>query len=391
MAPASVRLTGWGMYVPERVLTNHDLERLVETSDEWISTRTGIRERRVAGPHETTATLAAIAGKRALAVAGLAPTDLDMILVGTCTPDYAMPATAVFVKEALGADRAAAMDVSAVCSGFVYGFSAAHAYIASGLYRHVLVIGAEVLTRIMDYRDRNTCVLFGDGAGAVVLSASDVPGGGLLGFELTAEPEGAYNIWTPAGGAAIPPTVDTLERRGRYVRMKGAETYRYATRIMARTVERALERAGVRPDDVTLFVPHQANVRIIEGVGRQLGIGLERVYVNVDRYGNTSAASVPIALAEAVEAGRVRPGDIVVFVAFGSGYTSGACVVEWTADPAHGRRAQGVAPVAEIHTSDEFPAGDPTPPELQPIFAEKEAAAADERKAREAAAAGVSA
>ena len=381
--PASVRLTGWGMYVPQRVLTNHDLEGLVETNDEWITSRTGIRERRVAGPDETTASLAAVAGRRALAVAGLDPGELDLILVATCTPDYAMPATAVFVKEALGATRAAAMDLSAVCSGFVYGFSAGHAYIASGLYRHVLVIGAEVLTRLLDYRDRNTCVLFGDGAGAVVLSASPEPGGGLLGFELTAEPAGAYNIWTPVGGIAIPPTAEGLEGGGRFVRMKGQETYRYATRTMASTVETALERAGVHPDEVALFVPHQANVRIIDAVGRQLGIGLERVYINVDRYGNTSAASVPIALAEAVDAGRVKPGDVVVFVAFGSGYTSGACVVRWTADPALGRRAASVPPVARITAPADYPLADPTPPELQRVFARKEAAATGERPTAE--------
>ncbi|MFI5261029.1 MAG: beta-ketoacyl-ACP synthase III [Candidatus Limnocylindrales bacterium] len=375
MGPASVRLTGWGRYVPDRVLTNHDLSGLVETNDEWITSRTGIRERRVAGPHESTASLAAVAGRRALAVAGLDPADLDMILVGTCTPDYGMPATAVFVKEALGARRAAAMDLSAVCSGFVYAFSAGHAYLASGLYRHVLVIGAEVLTRLLDYQDRNTCVLFGDGAGAVVLSASDVPGGGLLGFELTADPEGAYNIWTPAGGSVVPPTPFTLEARSRFVRMKGQETYRYATRTMARTVEKALERAGLTADDIALFVPHQANVRIIEAVGRQLGIGLDRVYVNVDRYGNTSAASVPIALAEAVDAGRVQPGDRIVFVAFGSGYTSGACVVEWTADPADAARAADVPSFVTIQPPPGFPLDDPTPIELQPIFAAKEAAA----------------
>jgi len=376
MGPASVRLTGWGRYVPERVLTNHDLGRLVETNDEWITSRTGIRERRVAGPHETTASLAAIAGARALAVAGLDPAELDLILVGTCTPDYGMPATAVFVKEALGATHAAAMDLSAVCSGFVYAFSAGHAYVASGLYRTVLVIGAEVLTRIMDYQDRNTCVLFGDGAGAVVLAASEEHGGGLLGFELTADPDGAYNIWTPAGGTALPTDPATVEGRLRYVRMKGQETYRYATRTMARTVEKALVRAGLTADDIALFVPHQANVRIIEAVGKQLGIGLDRVYVNVDRYGNTSAASVPIALAEAVDAGRVQPGDKVVFVAFGSGYTSGACVVGWTADPAAAARAAAVPPFVTIQPPADVPLGDPTPVELQPIFAEKEAAGA---------------
>ena len=385
MAPASVRISGWGMHVPPRVLTNADLARLVETNDEWIRSRTGIAERRVAGPDETTATLAALAGRRALAVAGLRAEELDMILVGTCTPDYVMPSTAVFVKEALGAKRAAAMDLAAVCSGFVYAYSAGHAYIASGIYRNVLVIGAEVLTRILDYTDRNTCVLFGDGAGAVVLSASDEAGGGLLGFQLTADPEGAYNIWQPAGGAACPASPHTLDARGHFVRMDGRETYRYATRTMASTVTTALAQAGVHPDEVGLFVPHQANVRIIESVARGLGIAMDRVYVNVDRYGNTSAASVPIALAEAVDAGRVKPGDVVVFVAFGAGYTSGACVVRWTADPARGRLARAVDPRISIHRPTGWLAEDPTPPELRPIFAEREAAEpeAAEREAAE--------
>jgi 3-oxoacyl-[acyl-carrier-protein] synthase III len=374
-APASVRIDGWGMYVPERVLTNDDLATLVDTNDEWIRSRSGIRERRVAGPHETTATLASIAAKRALAVAGLDPADLDVILVGTCTPDYSMPSTAVFVKEALGAKQAAAMDVAAVCSGFVYAYSAGHAYVASGLYRNALVIGAETLTRVMDYRDRGTCILFGDGAGAVLLQGSSEPGGGLLGFELTADPDGAYNIYQPAGGAASPATDLTVERRGHFVRMDGRETYRYATRTMASTVATALERAGVTPDEVSLFVPHQANVRIIESVAKGLGIGMERVFVNVDRYGNTSAASVPIALVEAIEAGRVKPGDAVVFVAFGAGYTSGACVVRWTADPAHSARARSVDPHVEIHQPDDWTGDDPTPVELRPIFAAKEAAA----------------
>ncbi|TAM78186.1 MAG: ketoacyl-ACP synthase III [Chloroflexota bacterium] len=374
--PRSVRIEGWGMWVPERVLTNDDLATLVDTNDEWIRTRTGIRERRVAGPHETTASLAAVAGKRALAVAGLDPAELDLIIVGTCTPDYALPATAVFVKEALGAGRAAAMDVSAVCSGFVYAYSAGHAYVASGLYRTALVIGAETLTRVMDYRDRGTCILFGDGAGAILLGASAEPGGGLLGLELTADPAGAYNIYQPAGGAASPASDSTIERRGHFVRMDGRETYRYATRTMASTVATALQQAGVSPDEVALFVPHQANVRIIASVAKGLGIGMDRVYVNVDRYGNTSAASVPMALVEAVEAGRVKPGDVVVFVAFGAGYTSGACVVRWTADPARSARGRAVDPTVTIHRPDDWTADDPTPVELRPIFAAKEAAKA---------------
>ncbi|HEX5465042.1 MAG TPA: beta-ketoacyl-ACP synthase III [Candidatus Limnocylindrales bacterium] len=390
----SVRVEGWGMYVPPRILTNDDMARLVDTSDDWIRSRTGIRERRVAGPQETTASLAASAGRRALAVAGLDPADLDVIVVGTCTPDYALPATAVFVKEALGAAGAAAMDVAAVCSGFVYAYSAGHAYVASGMYRNALVIGAETLTRVMDYHDRGTCILFGDGAGAVLLQRSDEPEGGLLGLELTADPAGAYNIYQPAGGAASPASDSTVERRGHFVRMDGRETYRYATRTMASTVSTALERAGVAPDEVALFVPHQANVRIIESVAKGLGIGMERVYVNVDRYGNTSAASVPMALVEAVEAGRVKPGDVIVFVAFGAGYTSGACVVRWTADPAHGARARGIEPIVGLRRPNDWTADDPTPPELRAIFAAKEAdgakaadgaAATDESKAADGA------
>jgi 3-oxoacyl-[acyl-carrier-protein] synthase-3 len=375
MGPGSARITGWGHYAPETVLTNADLERLVETSDEWIVSRTGIRERRVAGPGESTATLGAIAGNRAVAVAGIQPDQVDMILVATATPDYQLPSTAALVKEAMGATRAAAMDVGAVCSGFVYALTAAHAYVASGMYRNVVVIGAEVLTRYMDYTDRNTCVLFGDGAGAVVVSASDEHGGGLLGFELTADPEGAYNIWMPAGGSRNPPRRSTIDRRGHYLRMDGRETYRYATRTLASSARTALERAGIHSDDIALFIPHQANIRIIESVAKQLGISMDRVYVNVDRYGNTSAASVPIALAEAVDEGRVQPGDRIVFVAFGSGYTSGAAVIEWTADPANGRRADTVSPYVTIHQPADWTPDDATPPELQAILSARRHAA----------------
>jgi 3-oxoacyl-[acyl-carrier-protein] synthase-3 len=244
------------------------------------------------------------------------------------------------------------------------------------LYRTALVIGAETLTRVMDYRDRGTCILFGDGAGAILLGASAEPGGGLLGLELTADPAGAYNIYQPAGGAASPASDSTIERRGHFVRMDGRETYRYATRTMASTVATALQQAGVSADEVALFVPHQANVRIIASVAKGLGIGMDRVYVNVDRYGNTSAASVPMALVEAVEAGRVKPGDVVVFVAFGAGYTSGACVVRWTADPALSARGRAVDPTVTIHRPDDWTADDPTPVELRPIFAAKEAAKA---------------
>jgi 3-oxoacyl-[acyl-carrier-protein] synthase-3 len=363
--PRSARVTGWGMYAPETVLTNAHLETLVETSDEWIRTRTGIGERRVAAPWESTATLAAVAGRRAIAVAGLDPDEIDMVMVATCTPDWQLPATAAVVTEALGTRRASAMDVGAVCSGFVYAYATAHAYVMSGLARHVVVIGAEVMSRILDFTDRNTCVLFGDGAGAVVVSASDEPGGGLLGVELTADASGAYRIWIPSGGSRDPSGVAS-----RFLFMDGRETYRYATRTLASSALSAVAKAGLSPGDITLVVPHQANLRIIEAVTKQLAIPMERVFLNLDRYGNTSAASVPLALAEAVDTGRVRPGDRLAFVAFGSGYTSGAVVLEWTADPAAGARAASVEPVASISAPPDWPEVDPTPPELRPLFAD---------------------
>jgi 3-oxoacyl-[acyl-carrier-protein] synthase III len=329
-------ITGWGRYAPSRVLTNADLEKIVDTSDEWIRTRTGIRERRVAAAHETTASMAAVAGLRAIRTAGIEPDDIDLILLGTLTPDYWMPSTAALVKEAIGNTRATAFDVMAACSGFVYGFATAQAYIQAGLAKHVLVVGAELLTRFLDYTDRSTCILFGDGAGAVVLSASDEPGG-ALGIEMTTEPQGAYMIWLPAGGSKAPPSAGTIARGEHYVRMEGNQTYRFATKTMATTALESIRRSGLTPDDIDLFIPHQANIRIIEAVAKGLGLPMEKMFVNLDRYGNTSAASVPIALAEAVNEGRVKVGDNVVIVAFGAGFTSGAVTINWTADPARGR------------------------------------------------------
>ena len=328
-------VTGWGRYAPAQVLTNADLERMVDTSDEWIRTRTGIRERRVAAAHETTASMGAVAGLRAIATAGLEPDDIDLILLGTLTPDYWMPSTAALVKEAIGNTRATAFDVMAACSGFVYGFATAQAYIQAGLAKHVLVIGAELLTRFLDYTDRSTCILFGDGAGAVVLSASEEPGG-ALGVEMTTEPLGAYMIWLPAGGSKAPPSRETISRGEHYVRMEGNATYRFATKTMATTALESIRRSGLQPDDIDLFIPHQANIRIIEAVAKGLGLPMDKMFVNLDKYGNTSAASIPVALAEAVNEGRVKVGDNVTIVAFGAGFTSGAVTIEWTADPARG-------------------------------------------------------
>jgi len=280
--------------------------------------------------------------------AGIEPDDIDVILLATLTPDYWMPSTAALVKEAIGNTRAAAMDVAAACSGFVYGYATGQAYIASGMARNVLVIGAETLTRFLDYSDRNTCILFGDGAGAVVLGAADTPGGGL-GIEMTTEPEGAYMIWLPAGGAKRPPSAETIARGEHFVRMEGKETYRFATRTLASTALAAIDRAGLKSSDIDLFIPHQANIRIIEAVAKGLSLPMDRMFVNLDKYGNTSAASVPIALAEAVNQGRVKVGDRIVIVAFGAGFTSGAVAIEWTADPERGLAGDAAVRPADVH------------------------------------------
>jgi 3-oxoacyl-[acyl-carrier-protein] synthase-3 len=362
-------VTGWGRYAPAQVLTNRDLERMVDTSDEWIVSRTGIRERRVAAAHETTASMAAVASLRAIRTAGIDPDDIDLILLATLTPDYWMPSTAALVKEAIGNTRAAAMDVAAACSGFVYGFATAQAWITAGLAKHVLVIGAELLTRFLDYTDRSTCILFGDGAGAAVLSASTEPGG-ALGVELTTEPQGAYMIWLPAGGAKSPPSLETIARGEHFIRMEGKETYRFATKTMATTALESVRKSGLQPEDIALFIPHQANVRIIEAVAKGLNLPMDRMFTNVDRYGNTSAASVPIAMAEAVNEGRVKVGDRITIVAFGAGFTSGAVTIEWTADPARGRAAdEAIRPGdVQVRLPVDWDSVDPIPPALAELM-----------------------
>ena len=367
-APRSVRVTGWGSYVPERVLSNADLERIVDTSDEWIRTRTGISERRVAAPHETTATLGAIAAKRAIATAGLEPDDIDVIIVATLTPDYPMPSTAALVKEAIDNHTAAAFDIAAACSGFVFAYATADSYVRSGMARHVLVVGAELLTRFLDFEDRGTCILFGDGAGAVVLSASDDAGGGLAGLEMTTDPDGAYMIWLPSGGSKSPSSPETTKRGEHFIRMEGRETYRYATRTLAASALTAIDKAGWSPDEVDLVIPHQANVRIIEAVAKGLKLPMERFFVNIDKYGNTSAASVAIALDEAVAEGRVEPGSKLVFVAFGAGFTSGAIALEWTADPDDAARGSAVEPVASVRAPLDWASVDPIPPRLAAVL-----------------------
>jgi 3-oxoacyl-[acyl-carrier-protein] synthase III len=352
------------------VLTNADLERMVDTSDEWIVSRTGIRERRVAAAHETTASMGAVAGLRAIHTAGLQPDDIDVIILATLSPDYWMPSTAALVKEAIGNTTAFAFDVAAACSGFVYAYATASAFLASGQAKHVLVIGAELLTRFLDYTDRSTCILFGDGAGAVVLSASDEEAS-PVGMEMTTEPQGAYMIWLPAGGSKSPPSPETIARGEHKIRMEGKETYRFATRTLASTALAAVAKAGWRQDDVDLIIPHQANIRIIEAVAKGLDLSMDRLYVNLDKYGNTSAASVPIALAEAVNEGRVQVGDRIVFVAFGAGFTSGAVALEWTADPARGRDADDAVRPEDVRVRMpvDWDSVDPIPPVLAEILA----------------------
>ena len=338
----TTHIVGWGHEVPKSVLTNADLEKIVETSDEWISTRTGIRERHIAGAGETTASMGAIAAARALAVAGVSADSVDLIVVATLTPDHPMPSTAVLVKEAIGSHRAAAFDLSAACSGFAYAYAVAHGFLTAGLGQRALVIGAESLSRVVDWSDRSTCVLFGDGAGAIVLDALDLHDDqniatrpGTLSFELSADPSGAFALWIPGGSGN---DADPL------IKMDGAKTYMYATRTMAAVATAAIERAGLTVPEVDLVIPHQANLRIIEHVSKAIDFPMEKIFVNLDRYGNTSAASIPIALSEAVAAGRLKPGDVFCTVAFGGGYTSGAFVTRWDADPANGARAAAVDP-----------------------------------------------
>ncbi len=325
-------IVGWGKYVPENVVTNEDLARIVDTSDEWIRTRTGIAERRIAEKTEATSDMAIKAARAALEVANFDPAQLDLIIVSTCTPDHPLPSTACLVQTALGASQAAAFDLNAACSGFIYGLNVATSMIRGGGYDNILLIGAEMLTRWLDWEDRATCVLFGDGAGAFLLQASDQPGG-IMSFALGADGSGADLLIVPGGGTRNPPSWDSTRNGMCTLKMEGREVFRFATRVMGRVAKEAIEQAGLEIDDIELFIPHQANLRIIKRAARYLDLPMERVFVNVNRYGNTSSASVPIAVCEAVDEGRLRPGDHVVLVGFGAGLTWGAAVVQWAFEP----------------------------------------------------------
>ncbi|MDQ0091700.1 3-oxoacyl-[acyl-carrier-protein] synthase-3 [Paenibacillus anaericanus] len=324
----SVGIVGTGMYVPEKVLTNAELETIVDTNDEWIVSRTGIRERHIAAPEQATSDLAYEAAIQALKSAGLAAEDLELIIVATVTPDTTFPSTACILQEKLGAKKAAAFDLSAACSGFVYSLATANGFIQTGMYNNALIIGADTLSRITDYTDRNTCVLFGDGAGAVVLG--EVPEGrGFLSFDLGAEGAGGPLLKLEGGGSRLPASTETVQEGKHFIYMNGREVFKFAVRIMGTATEEVLRKAGKTKEEIDLFVPHQANIRIIQSAMQRLNLPEEKCVVNVDKYANTSAASIPLALVEAAQGGRIKEGDTVLLVGFGGGLTWGASVLVW--------------------------------------------------------------
>lgn len=328
MSLIPVGIIGTGKYVPERVLTNQDLEQMVDTNDEWIVTRTGIRERRLAAAEQASSDLAYEASLEALSNAGIRAEELDLIIVATITPDMAFPSTACILQEKLGAKKAAAFDLSAACSGFIYGLANASNFIATGTYKYALVVGAECLSKITDYTDRNTCVLFGDGAGAVVLGA--VPEGrGFRSFELGADGSGGELLKVEGGGSRCPASPESLESKRHFIYMAGSEVFKFAVRIMGSAAEEALRKAGIDKAEIDLLVPHQANIRIIQSALQKLHLSEDKAMINLDKYGNVSAASIPLALAEAVESGRVKEGNKLLLVGFGGGLTWGAAALVW--------------------------------------------------------------
>jgi len=321
-------ITGVGAYVPEKVLTNADLEKLVDTSDEWITTRTGIKERRMAAKDEFTSDMAAKAAQRAMKMAGVVASQIDLIIVATITPDMPFPATACFVQQKIGAKRAAAFDLEAACSGFIYGLEIGQQFIMSRTYDTVLVIGAEKLSAITDWKDRNTCVLFGDGAGAAVLQNRE-NSHGLLTAVMGADGGKADLLFMPGGGSRCPASKESVDGRLHFLRMSGKETFKNAVQAMCSAAQEVLHRCEVDITRIKCVIPHQANRRIIDAVGERLGATPEQMFINVNRYGNTSAASVAIALDEAVASGKIQRGDLILLVVFGAGLTWGAAVIEW--------------------------------------------------------------
>lgn len=322
-----VGILGLGKYLPEKVLSNKDLEKIVETSDEWITTRTGIKERRIASGDEATSDLATAAARRALAAAKLKPEDLDLIIVATITPDMFFPATACLVQQKLGARAIPAFDISVACSGFIYGIAIAKQFIASGVYKHALVVASEKLSSVTDWTDRNTCVLFGDGSGAAVLGP--VESGGILSTYLGADGSQGDLIKLPAGGSRIPASRKSVDDKLHYIKMNGSELFKHAVRIMADAALEATRPIGLSASDINLVIPHQANVRILNAAAKRMGLAPDKIYLNIEKYGNMSAASSAVALVEAVEEGRIKKGDKILLDAFGGGLTWGAIVIEW--------------------------------------------------------------
>jgi 3-oxoacyl-[acyl-carrier-protein] synthase-3 len=321
-------ILGTGVALPEKVITNLDLEKLVDTSDAWITDRTGIKERRQAAPHETTSTLSIEAANKALAAAGISPTELDLIICSTISPDQPLPSTAALVQRGIGAPGCCAFDLAAACSGFLFGITVAEQFIKTGKAKYVLVIGAELLSRVIDYQDRATCVIFGDGVAAGILGS--VPDSrGILASEMHTEGMFADHLYIPAGGSAQPASCETVRSRQHYVKMKGNELFKVAVRSMEEVSRRVLEQAGVCADQIDLFIPHQANQRITEAVRQRLGVPPGKVYSNIARVGNTSSASIPICLDECIRSGRVKQGDLVLMTAFGAGVTWGAVLMRY--------------------------------------------------------------
>jgi 3-oxoacyl-[acyl-carrier-protein] synthase-3 len=324
----AISITGLGAYVPERVMTNDELSTMMETSDEWIQERTGIRERRIAAPEQALSDLCLPAAREALAAAGLEASQIDLIIVATVTPDMAFPSTGAILADQLGAPDAAAYDLSAGCTGFMYAVAQAYGMLAGGLAQRALVVGGDVLSRILDWSDRGTAVLFGDGAGAVVLER--VGDGGFLGFELGADGSGGPQLYLPAGGSRVPATAESVAAKQHFVQMNGREVFKFATRVLVTSAEAVLAECGRTIDEVDVYVPHQANVRIIEYAREKLGIPEEKVVIDVDRYGNTSSGSIPLALADAKADGRLQAGKLVLMTGMGAGLTWGSGLIEWT-------------------------------------------------------------
>ena len=322
-----VGILGTGSYLPERVLTNDDLAKIVDTNDEWIQTRTGIKERRIAADDQATSDLAYEAGLKAIEDANIDKNEIDLIIIATSTPDYSMPSSAAIVQDKLGI-KASGFDLEAACTGFVYGLVTGYSFIKSGIYKKVLVIGADTCSRLLDWEDRGTCILFGDGAGAVVLG--EVETGGYLSSDLQADGSGANELIVPSSGSKIPFTEEVLKNRDHYVKMNGREIFKFAVKVFPDTVEKSLEQANLNVDDIDMFIPHQANIRIIESIAKRFKQPLEKFYINLDKYGNTSAATIPIALDEAVKESRIKKGDKIIMVGFGGGLTYGSTIFQWS-------------------------------------------------------------